>query len=189
MKKLCVYDMDGCLIDTPEKEEGKQIWKEKTGKEFPYNGWWSKKESLNTEIFNIKPNKSIYSKFKKDIITPNTYVIILTARIEKLRPEIKKILDLNGIKPDELILKQGSETKGDVLLHYVQKFPNLKVINVYDDFAGGMKHKIKEFTEIKNKLPENIQYNIFYVNNDNIKLMESNSNVLKFIHEELKKIK
>jgi hypothetical protein len=189
MKRLCVYDMDGCILHTPEKEEGKQIWKEKTGQEFPYNGWWSKKESLNTEIFNIKPNPPIYSKFKKDITNFDTYVIILTGRFEKLRPEVENVLNLNNIQPDNLHLKKGSETKGDVVLEYVKKYPEIEKIDVYDDFAGGMEHKIKEFTEIRNKLPENIEYNIFYVNNDNIKLMESNNNILNFIHEELKKIK
>lgn len=189
MKNLSVYDMDGTLIDTPEKEEGKQIWKEKTGEQYPHKGWWGRRESLNTDIFDINPIPSILSKFKKDIADPDTYVIILTARLEKLRPEVEKILDMHHIEPDELILKMGNETKGDVIFNYVIKFPDLEKIEVYDDFAGGMEHKIQEFTNIIDDLPEDIQYNIFYVKDGNVKLMESTNNILNLIHEELRNLK
>jgi hypothetical protein len=190
MKKLAVYDMDGTLLNTPEKEEGKKLWKEKTGEEYPHRGWWGRRESLNTEIFDIQPVLKIYSKFKKDITDPNAYVIILTSRLEKLRPEVENVLDIHGIEPDELIMKKGNETKGDVILSYIKKFPNLEKIEVYDDFAGGMEHKIKELTDIKNILPKNIGYNIYYVNNNNgnYVLMESTNNILNLIQDELRKL-
>ena len=191
MKNLAIYDFDGTLMNTPEKEEGKEIWKEKTGEEYPHRGWWGRRESLNTNIFDIQPISTIYFKKKKDIVNPNTYVIILTSRLEKLRPEVENILDIHGIEPDELILKKGNETKGDVILSYVNKFPELKKIEVYDDFAGGMEYKIKEFTDIKNKLPEVIEYDVYYVDNKtgNYTLMESTNSILNLIQEELRNLK
>lgn len=191
MKKLAVYDFDGTLMNTIEKEEGKQIWREKTGEEYPHRGWWGRPESLNTDIFDIQPIPKIHSKFKEDIADPNTYVIILTSRLEKLRPEVENILDMHGIEPDELIMKRGNETKGDVILGYIKKFSELEKIEVYDDFAGGMEHKIKELTDIKDRLSENIEYNIYYVNssNGNYVLMESNNFILNLIHEELRNLK
>lgn len=189
MKILSFYDFDGTLMNTPEKEEGKLIWKEKTGNEYPHKGWWGRPESLDTEVFDIDPIPSILSLFKKDIVNPNTYVIILTARLEKLRSKVENVLNIHNIKPDELILKRGNETKGDVILSYVKKFPNLKKINIYDDFAGGMEYKINELTEIKNLLPDYIEYNIYYVNNGSINLLESSNNLLNIIYEELRNIK
>ncbi|MFW6219960.1 MAG: hypothetical protein ACOC33_03895 [bacterium] len=190
MKKLIVFDFDQTLFSTPEPEDGKKIWKEKTGEEYPQNkGWWGRPESLDNEMFDIKPLPNIYSKFKKDVSNPNNYVIILTARQEKLRPQVEKILNDNNIKPDELIMRSGNKDKGDIILDFVKENPDLKSITVYDDFAGGMKHKIKEFMDIKNKLPEDIEYNIFGVKNDEINIFETTNYLLSIITEEIIKLK
>lgn len=39
IKKLSFYDFDGCLVNSPEPEEGKRIYKEKTGDDYPHKGW------------------------------------------------------------------------------------------------------------------------------------------------------
>ena len=103
MRKLAVYDFDGTLMDSPMPDPGKQIWKEKTGEEYPHKGWWGRKESLNTDVFDIKPFPSILSLLKKDVSDPDTHTIILTSRLERLRPELENILRLNGIVVDDLI--------------------------------------------------------------------------------------
>ena len=54
--KLISFDFDDTLCHTPLPEDGKQIWFEKTGTEWPYNGWWSKPESLDLEVFDIPVN-------------------------------------------------------------------------------------------------------------------------------------
>lgn len=38
------------LFHTPEENEGKRIWKDRTGERWPYNGWWGKSESIDPEI-------------------------------------------------------------------------------------------------------------------------------------------
>lgn len=188
MKKLAIYDFDGTLIDSPEPNPGKEIWKEKTGQEYPHKGWWGRKESLNTDVFEIKPFPRILFQFKKDLVVPSTRVIILTSRLEKLRHKLENVLEMNNIHPHEVIMKWGGETKGDVILKYVENNPDLQKIDVYDDFAGGMENKIREFTEIKDKLPENIEYNIYAVDNDKFHLMESKNNKMERILEEIRKI-
>ena len=185
MKRLVAYDFDGTLIDSPEKEWGKKIWKEKTGEEYPHVGWWGRQESLNTDVFEIKPFPTILSKLKEDMNDPDTHVIILTSRMEKLRPELENILNLNNISVDEIIMKSGRKDKGDVLLDIATYNPDLKEITMYDDFAGKMEDKITELTKIKNQLPKDITYNIFYVENGRTQLMESTNILLKMIHEEL----
>ncbi len=185
MKRLCCYDFDGTLMNSPEPELGKKIWKEKTGQDYPHVGWWSRKESLNTDVFDIKPFPNIFSKLKKDVADPNTSTIILTSRIEKLRPELENILKLNNIHVDDLITKKDSDDKGDVILKIATYNPDLQEIDVYDDFAGKMPNKIAEYTKISDKLPDNVQYNIFYVENDKTQLMETTNILLKMIHEEL----
>lgn len=191
MKKLAVYDLDGTLMNTPSPEGGKEQWSQAKGVPYPHVGWWGRAESLDNEIFDIKPFPNILSQLKKDVVNPNTYVIILTSRREKLRPQVEKILADNGIVVDEVLLKRGNETKGEVILSYLKRMPDLKKIDVYDDFAGGEEHKIREFTDIENQIPDDVEYNIYAVEErgDRFELMESSNNVLNIIMEELRKLK
>jgi len=191
MKKLAIYDFDGTLIDTPEAEEGKLKWSEVKGTPYPHVGWWGRAESLDTDVFDMKPFPNILSQLRKDVVNPNAYTIILTSRREKLRPLVEKILSDNGIVVDDVLLKRGNETKGDVILSYLRSMPDLVKIDVYDDFAGGEERKIKEFTDIEDQIPDNVEYNIYAVEErgDRFELMESTNNILNIIKEELRNLK
>lgn len=185
MKRLAVYDFDGTLMDSPEPDIGKPMWEKFYGKPYPHKGWWGRKESLDTEAFDIKPFPNILAKLRDDMADPDTDTIILTSRMEKLRPELENILSLNGITVDELITKKGREDKGDVILKIENYNDDLVEIVVYDDFAGKMPHKVEEYTKIKNQLRDDIQYHIFYVENGNTVLMETTNIIMKMIQEEL----
>lgn len=188
MKRLAVYDFDGTLIDSPEPEIGKKQWEKVKGQPYPHKGWWGRAESLDTDVFDIKPFPSILAKLQVDMADPDTTTIILTSRMEKLRPQVENILRLNGITVDELITKKGADDKGDVILRIADYNQDLEEIVVYDDFAGGMANKIAEYTKIRDLVSKNIQYNIFYVDNDRIRLMETTNPILKLIHEEINKL-
>jgi len=196
MKRLCVFDFDGTLIDSPQKEDGKKQWEEKMGQPYPYDGWWGRKESLDTNVFDIKPFPSILAKLQKDMADPDTSTIILTSRMEKLRPQLENILKLNGIAVDELITKRGREDKGDVILRIENYNQDLKEIVVYDDFAGRMANKIAEYSKIKDKLSDDVKYIINYVENGNIRLLEgagivsfeSTNKLLNMINEEIQNV-
>ena len=59
-KRLICFDFDDTLFHTPLPEEGKKIWKEKTGQEWPHIGWWGKPESIDNEIFEIPKNETLF---------------------------------------------------------------------------------------------------------------------------------
>jgi len=197
MKRLAIYDFDGTLIDSPEPEAGKPIWKEKTGEEYPHLGWWGRKESLDTDVFDIKPFPTILAKLQTDMADPDTTTIILTSRMEKLRPQLENIMQLNGISVDELITKKGREDKGDVILRIENYNQDLEEIVVYDDFAGRMANKIAEYTKIRNKLSDGVRYIINYVEDGNVRPLEgdgvvtfeSTQKLLNIIKEEIHKLK
>jgi len=197
MKRLAIYDFDGTLIDSPEKEEGMARWTEVKGEPYPHKGWWGRRESLDTDVFDIKPFPNVLGKLKADMADPNTATIILTSRMEKLRPQLENILRLNGISVDELITKRGNEDKGDVILRIDKYNQDLEEIVVYDDFAGRMANKIAEYTKIKDKLSDGVRYIINYVEDDNIRPLEgdgvvtfeSTQKLLNIIREEIQKIK
>jgi hypothetical protein len=197
MKRLAVFDFDGTLFNSPEKEIGKQIWKEKTGQDFLHIGWWGRKESLDTEVFDIKPFPNVLAQLNKEKATPDTQVIILTSRMEKLRPEVEKILSDNNIVVDDVILKKGNVGKGDVLLKIDNYNPDLKEIIVYDDFMNRNAEKIAEYTDVKDQLSDDINYVLMYVDNDKIRPLigegrvsfESTNKLLDIINEEIIKFK
>ena len=110
VKKLISFDFDDTLVHTKLPNEGKLIWKEKTGEEWPYRAWWSRPESLDMDVFDVPLNKKIYKKYKKAISDPDNYVILATGRVAPLRDEVYTILDHYGLEFDEIHLNPGIDT-------------------------------------------------------------------------------
>jgi hypothetical protein len=181
--RLCAFDFDSTLISSPMPETGKIEWKKYYKKVFQYSGWWGRPESLDLNVFDIKPFPKILNLLNKDVSTPATYTIVLTSRQEKLRPLIQKILDVNNIHVDKLDMQRDQRTKGQKILDYVKKFPDLREINVYDDKDSD----IKSYEGIKNSLPEGIKFNIYLANNGNLSLVEAESKLISIIKEEIEK--
>jgi len=133
IKRLYVFDLDGCLMDSPTPDVGKILWKEKMGSEYPHLGWWGRKESLDTKVFDIKPISRIEEILRSQIEREDTYCVILTSRMEKLRPQVEQVLIKTGLSVDELIMKKSEKSKGEKLLRLARKFPNLELICAFDD--------------------------------------------------------
>ena len=177
--RLCAFDFDGTLIDSPQKESGKIQWSEKMGKPYSYQGWWGRPESLDLNIFDIKTFPKVLSLLNKDILTPATYTIVLTSRQEKLRPQVQGVLDANNIHVDKLDMQRDQRTKGQKILDYTKKFPDLREINVYDDKGTD----ILSYENIKNQLPKGIKFNVYLANEGNIALKEADMKLINFINE------
>jgi len=176
--RLCVFDFDGTLIDSPEKETGQRFWSYKMGEPFKYQGWWGRPESLDLNVFDIKPFPKVLSVLNKDISTPATHTIVLTSRQEKLRPLVQAVLDANHIQVDKLDMKRDNRTKGQKIFDYVSKMPDLREINVYDDRDTD----IVSYEGIRNSLPKGIKFNIYIANNGNLTLDEVTNIVAEEIH-------
>lgn len=110
INKLICFDFDDTLCHTLTPEEGKPIWLEKTGSPYPHGGWWGKKESLDTEIFDIKLNPWVYDKYLNAISDSDNYVFMATGRIVKLRNEVQKILDMHNLSFDSIHLNHTNDT-------------------------------------------------------------------------------
>jgi len=182
IKRLVAFDLDATLFPTALPEEGKIAWANYYNRPFPYIGWWGRKESLDLNIFDIKPFPSMYQQYLKEKNTPDTYVIVLTSRMEKLRPEVQAILDINNIHVDKLDMKHSELTKGEKILQYVAKFPDLVEISVFDDRDTD----IESYQGIKHLLPQHITFNIYEAHDGNFALVESEFNVGGIIDEVIK---
>lgn len=106
-KKLICFDFDKTLCNTSEPEEGKIIWKEKTGYDYPHVGWWSKPETLDLKIFDTPLNKPVYSEYLKAVSDSDNFVILATGRIERLRKEVESVLNKYNLSFDGIFLKRG----------------------------------------------------------------------------------
>ncbi len=133
--KLVSFDFDDTLCHTPLPEVGKEIWLEKTGTEWPHRGWWSKRESLDLDVFDIPINEWVYEKYLNAASDDSTYLVMVTGRVEPLRKEVELVLNHHNLSFDEVYLNFG----GDTFSFKTRLFENLiKRVNpdefiMYDD--------------------------------------------------------
>ena len=134
--KLAVFDFDGTLVDTPLPEFGKKEYKEKTGKDWPFPGWWGQPLSLDMNVFEMPTVPMVMSAYKKEKSNPSTGMIMLTGRMIKLGDKVKDILDTKGLKFDEYHYNNGGSTdvaKLRTLDSLLKKYQQVKTVEMWDD--------------------------------------------------------
>lgn len=139
IKRIVSYDFDGTLCFTPEPLEGEKIWEKETGTVWPYRGWWSKKESLDMNIFDIPVNQFVYRKYLEDVVrkeeSKDTFILLATGRIEKLRKEVELVLNHHNLSFDMVSLNPGMNTldfKIKLFEKLIEKY-DPEVFVMYDD--------------------------------------------------------
>ena len=113
MKKLYSFDFDDTLCFSKRPDVGMIEWEEKTGLKWPYNGWWSKAETLDPEIFYTPLNEWVYKRYLEAMADDDAYIIMATGRLEKvpnMRKNIEKILTQHNLSFDEIHLNWGGDT-------------------------------------------------------------------------------
>jgi len=130
---LSFFDFDGCLVDSPEPEQGKKRYKELTGEEWPFTGWWGKELSLNAFSEEIKSIDKVVFEYNKRKNEPNSKIILLTNRLKKLSVSVEKILSNLNFVFDAYSYKEDSKEKSQRIIEFLKQYPNVKNINVYDD--------------------------------------------------------
>jgi len=137
-KRLISFDFDDTLCHTPKPEEGEKIWKEKTGLDWPYNGWWGRPESIDPEIFYVPLNQWVYAKYLKAVADPDNYVILATGRLKKkegMLANVMSILNQHNLSFDEVHLNWGGDTynfKTKLFEEKIEEF-GVKEFVMYDD--------------------------------------------------------
>ena len=134
--KIAIFDFDGTLMKTPHPDTGKIEWEEKTGKDYPHRGWWSKRESLDTNVFNINPIKDTVMEYLAEYEDPNTLVIMLTGRLSNQADQVENILNSQGIIFDEYHYKNDGDTlssKLNTIQSLLNRYPNVNFIEIYED--------------------------------------------------------
>jgi len=147
--KIEIFDFDGTLVDTQLPESGKEIWKQKTGNDWPHVGWWGRVESLNMNIFEQKPVMNIVAKLNEGNSNDSILKVLLTGRRNKddIMAAVMEILNANKLKLDLHLFNYGGDTcanKIEQMGKLLEDFPNVKVITFFDDRTAHIP-KFKEF--------------------------------------------
>ena len=108
--KIVSFDFDKTMCFTPEPIEGEKIWKEKTGTVWPYTGWWSKKETLDLNIFHIPVNPFVYRKYLEAVADEETFTLLATGRLVRLQKHVETILNHHNLAFDEVLCNTGGDT-------------------------------------------------------------------------------
>jgi len=152
--KIAVWDFDGTLIDTPLPDIGKVKYKEKTGQDWPHEGWWSKPLSLDMTIFEMPVIKETIDSYNKEINNENTLNVMMTGRMKRLSQHVEAILETKGLTFHKYIYNMGGSTldsKISSLENLLVEYPNVIEILLTDDrlehipsFEAWCKQKLDE---------------------------------------------
>lgn len=149
--RVAFYDFDNTLVEVPNAGFGKFYWEKKTGKKYPHIGWWSKKESLDMDVFKFDPIEEVVVKLKRDFEDEHCWTVLLTNRVDKLKVEVNNILENNGISLDEFKMSRpGSTSKIQRIKEVLNDLPQSHLIEIYDDDDGN----IKLFEQLRSELEE-----------------------------------
>ena len=145
IKRVVVIDFDGTLINTIGPEDGKPIWKEKTGKDYPHKGWWSKRETLDIDVFDNQYFEDIKGVYDNAKFEDNTFISLCTGRITPLKKEVEAILNKHEFEFDEVVLNgdkrfvvkgRNNDTLTFKLRYFdslINEFPNIQEFEIFDD--------------------------------------------------------
>lgn len=147
IKKICIFDFDGTLCASPENTmENRALWEEKTGRKWPHKGqgWWSKDETLDPKVFDIKLHPPVLEEALKAIDDNTVYTVLLTGRMPKFSSKIKEICRLNGLGYFDAYFFNDSNNTLDFKLKKIhdlkEEFPHVKNMIMWEDREEHITH-------------------------------------------------
>ena len=136
INKISIFDFDGTLADTPNKQDGITLWEAKNKKDYPHIGWWGREESLDENTFKVKLIPTTKDDYDKESEGNNTLMVMLTGRLPKLANQVESILNKNGVIFDEYHYKGRGDTftsKLYTIKSLLENNPNVKEIEMWED--------------------------------------------------------
>jgi len=131
--RLDIFDFDGTLFQSPQPPEW---WKK--------GSWFRDATSLDPPCVPKRPgsewwNKSVVGKAKKSRSNSKTFSVLLTGRWAKVfEPRVRELLKQQGLSFDHLQLPSSPGAiafKSAVIAKLLDRLPDVKEIEVYDDHA------------------------------------------------------
>ena len=134
--KISIFDFDGTLARSPEEKSGREQWEKAKGEKYPHKGWWSKRESLDTEVFDIEMIESTIKAHTEEFEQDNILVIMMTGRMKNQADQVKAILDSHGLIFDRYEFKKYGRTIEDKTYKIgklLVEFPDVVEFEMWED--------------------------------------------------------
>lgn len=146
-ERLVIYDFDGTIFNSPDREVGEEIYIRETGMGLPFSGWWGRIESLSPPIVPNKPGeewliRSTIENYKEEVARRgiDTELVLMTGRPFKMKGRVVEICDYFGLGFDYYFFRGQSGSKGSDTLEIKANFiindlvhDGLKVLEIWED--------------------------------------------------------
>lgn len=101
--RLVIYDFDGTLFRSPDREEGSSLYFDATGNYWPHAGWWGRIETLQPPVVPDPIPESLWIQetveaYQKDVQDKDAFLVLMTGRPYKNRRRVQEILASKGIE-------------------------------------------------------------------------------------------
>jgi len=145
MKRAVIFDFDGTIFKSPDRNEGAKTYREATGMLFPYQGWWGRVETLSPPIVPEKPGEEWFIEetikaYREDAKDENSKLYLMTGRPHKIRRRVIDILDSYDLKFHEYYFRGHPGSKGRDTLEIKKNLieahvlhPKLEILEIWED--------------------------------------------------------
>lgn len=139
--RTVIYDFDGTLFNSPTREQAKTC----LNKDFAFEGWWGRPESLLPPVVPQNPTSEWYiqhtiEQYRKDAQNQNTKLVLMTGRPIKIRTRVQEICDFYELKFHEYYFRGQKNQKGNDTFEIKCNFitqsimhEELKVLEIHED--------------------------------------------------------
>lgn len=143
--RTVIYDFDGTLFNSPNREIGEAIYQQSTGTKFPFQGWWGRNETLLPPIVPEKPGPEWLivdpvAAYKKDSKDKNCELILMTGRPFKNKKRVIEICDHFDLKFDQYYFRGQKGQKGHNTIEIKTNFiidnlihDRLEILEIWED--------------------------------------------------------
>lgn len=150
--KILVFDFDETLFRMPGYTDRFSVERLYPELSFPNPySFYDHPTSMDPEIHNIQIIGPVYEDWKAASNDPNTRTILITHRTEELRPCAERLLNMHGIKFDEMYFLGRMTQKIDTLASELEELPEVREISVYEDSLEQLR-KYQDFLQDQVKM-------------------------------------
>lgn len=143
--RVVIYDFDGTLFNSPNREVGELAFFKATGQKFPFSGWWGRLESLMPPVVPEKPGEEWLiaepvAAYREDVKDKNTKLVLMTGRPFKNRKRILEICECFDLIFHEYYFRgqpgqQGRDTF-EIKSNFIQNnliHSDLSILEIWED--------------------------------------------------------
>lgn len=157
--KLVIYDFDGTIFRSPDKEEGSKSYRAAMNFDWPHEGWWGRLESLLPPVVPSRPDASWYigpvlQSQRRDSADGDATVVLMTGRPSKFRARVLELLRNANLHFDDHFFHDSPGSDGDTTLsvkvNRIKRLigPSVRRLEIWEDRDG----QIQGFERFKEEM-------------------------------------